>query len=251
MKKNIKLLIAYDGTRFFGWQKTNTGPSIEEELEKALERLLQEKVSLQAASRTDRGVHAEGQVVNFFTEKDVGFLQRGLNAVLPQEIRVKLVEERDPSFHPTLHSTGKEYLYNLCSGNVQLPFHRTTSWHYPASLALAEMQKAAAQLIGTHDFSAFCNDNKLSTRTGICTLQAIKITPLEQQRFQFQIIGDNFLYKMVRNIVGTLVYVGAGKISNDAIAEILASRNRTAAGVTAPAHGLTLQRVLYLPLYSK
>lgn len=240
------MLVAYEGTHYLGWQKTGAGQSIEETLENALRQVLREEISLQAASRTDRGVHAEGQVVNFLTKtEDLRLIKRGVNAVLPKNIAVKKVEIAEASFHPTLDTKGKEYHYFICHGSVQLPFHRNFSWHIPAPLALEEMKKAARYLIGTRDFSAFCNEQALSTRTGVCTLREITLTSQADERLCIAVIGDNFLYKMVRNLVGTLVYVGMGKISADTIPEILESRDRTRAGITAPAHGLFLKEVFY------
>ncbi len=246
--KNIKLLVAYEGTSYFGWQKTKMGPSIEECLEKVLAQILQEDVALQAASRTDRGVHAEGQVVNFLTTKldlDLSRLQHGLNGLLPDDISIREVEQAAMDFHPTLQTKGKEYHYQICNAHLQLPFFRHISWHYHLPLALDEMRLAAVDLIGEHDFSTFCNELALSTADQICTLSRIDIQPLEQERLLISITGDHFLYKMVRNIVGTLVYVGAGKIPASALSMILKSRDRKQAGITAPAHGLSLKQVFY------
>jgi tRNA pseudouridine38-40 synthase len=243
---NLKLLVSYDGTDYFGWQKTQTGKSIEETLENALRQILREEITLQAASRTDRGVHAEGQVVNFVTQaSDLHLVHRGVNAVLPRNISVKSVEIAEPSFHPTLDSKGKEYHYHICPVPVQLPFYRSFSWHVPTPLALEEMKQAAQLLLGTRDFSEFCNEQADSKRSGICTLRSIELEMLSDGRLQIVVIGDNFLYKMVRNLVGTLVYVGMGKIKAENIPDILESRDRTRAGVTAPAQGLLLKRVFY------
>jgi tRNA pseudouridine38-40 synthase len=148
--KNLKLLLSYDGTSYLGWQKTAMGPSIEEELEKALSQILQHPVALQAASRTDAGVHAEGQVVNFFTEKEI--LQKSINGVLPKDISVLKLEEAHEAFHPTIDCRGKEYHYFVCTGNTQLPFHRRFSWHFNFPLEVEKMKKAAALLVGKHDF---------------------------------------------------------------------------------------------------
>lgn len=248
---NIKMIVAYDGTAYLGWQKTKTGKSIEAELECALKRILQEEVELQAASRTDRGVHADGQVVNFFTTQpnlDLGLLRKGLNAVLPKDISVKSLEMADCAFHPTLNCTAKEYQYTICNTAVQLPFYRQSSWHVRPTLKLEEMRKAAQLLIGKHDFSAFCNERSLWSKDSVCQLFEITITPFDEERLRISIIGDHFLYKMVRNIVGTLVYVGMGKLSSEAVSAILAKKDRTQGGITAPAHGLTLKHVFYTPV---
>lgn len=248
MKNNIKLVVAYDGTGYLGWQKTFTGRSIEEELQKVLEQILQETVLLQAASRTDAGVHAQGQVVNFFTAKELDFdlLKHGLNCLLPKDIVVLKACQAHPEFHPTLDSIGKEYHYAVCTGPVQLPQHRFYSWHFPKSLASESIRKAAQLLIGERDFAAFCNFKKNSNYENyVRKVTDITIEELQSERWLIKITGNSFLYKMVRNLVGTLMYVGAGKIAVDAIPTILEGRNRTLAGMTAPAHGLILHKVLY------
>jgi tRNA pseudouridine38-40 synthase len=162
MTRNIKLILAYDGTRFFGWQKTSMGPSIEEELEKALSQILQHPIHLQAASRTDAGVHAEGQVSNFFTEKAFSLkrLQKSLNALLPKEISILQVDQMPLSFHPTLDNRGKAYNYSVCLGPAQLPFYRHTSWHLPYPIDIDAMQQVALYLKGRHDFAAFTNEKQ-------------------------------------------------------------------------------------------
>lgn len=245
MKQNIRLLIAYDGTSFFGWQKTNAGPSVEGTLQSVLEQILQEKVALQAASRTDRGVHAEGQVVNFLTEKSIPS-KRSLNQLLPPSIRVLDLQEASPTFHPTLDAKGKLYSYALCMGESQAPFFRHFSWHVPDLLKLQDMQKASHYLIGEHDFTSFCNFRENITYSDkIRRVENIDFIPLENNRLLIAIRGNHFLYKMVRNLVGTLVTVGRGKMEPERIPEILAAKHRPQAGVTAPAHGLTLKEIYF------
>ena len=247
MSTNYKLLIAYKGTHYKGWQKTALGNSIEEMLERSIHQILRKTVPLQAASRTDAGVHAEGQVVNFLTDAPLPNLRRflhGLNGTLPRDIRILSIEKTALSFHPTLHAIGKHYTYWICNQPVQLPFYRDLSWHFPYPLHIDLMQKSAEHLLGTHDFSAFCNERSLWTRDPVCTLTSIQIQPIDT-RLCICIKGDHFLYKMVRNLVGTLAYVGCGKIPLDAIPSILSNQARVRAGVTAPAHGLSLNKVLY------
>lgn len=232
----FKVILSYDGTRYFGWQKTITGPSIQEELEKAIFQITGERVLPEAASRTDRGVHAEGQVVQFALQKggDPLRLQRGLNAVLPSDIRV--VEMTPLAFHPTLDAVGKEYHYRLSLEPVQDPIDRLYSWHFPYPLDLKKIEEASKDLIGTHDFSAFANEEE---KDPICTVASIDFKGC------FRIQGNRFLYKMVRNIVGTLIYIGSGKLATDSIPQILDSRDRKKGGITAPAHGLHLHQVFY------
>jgi len=244
--RNLKMTIAYDGTDFLGWQKTKMGSSIEEELEKAASRILRSPAEFQAASRTDAGVHAQAQVVNFFSDSLIPFsrLQKSLNSLLPLGISVLSIEEAAPQFHPTLHCSGKEYHYSVCFSPSQLPFHRRFSWHFPYPLDIAQMQAAAPFLIGTHDFSAFANELK---NDNVRQIDAITIDPLPNDRLVIRILGKSFLYKMARNIAGTLLYVGCGKIKKDDLPSILKSCDRKLAGVTAPAHGLSLQQVFYAP----
>lgn len=247
--KNIKLVIAYDGSAYLGWQKTKEGPSIEESLQDLLEQILQEKISLQAASRTDAGVHAQGQVVNFFSSNtaiDLPRLQYSLNCLLPRDIVVRSIQHVPDDFHPTLHCVGKEYRYTICNSSMQLPHHRFYSWHCPFELNLEAMRHALNILIGTHDFSAFCNVKKnASYEDHIREVKSISIVNLPENRLEVHVTGNHFLYKMVRNIVGTLVYVGKGMLTVESIAQLLIDRDRTHAGITAPAHGLSLHQVYY------
>lgn len=248
---NIKLVIAYFGASFAGWQKTKMRPSIEETLEKTLRQILQHEVKLQAASRTDAGVHAEGQVVNFKTSKSLCLksLQHSLNGMLPKAIAVVSAEEMPTDFHPTLSCLKKEYEYQICHDFLQMPFFRQTSWHFPFSLDVEQMEKAAGHLIDTHDFSTFCNERALWDRDPVCRIEKIEILPHREKRLSICMIGDHFLFRMARNIAGTLAYVGCGKMKAEQIPMILSGKDRTLAGITAPAHGLILKRVFYPSSY--
>jgi tRNA pseudouridine38-40 synthase len=246
--RNILLILSYLGTPFAGWQKTKQASSIEEMLEIALKRILkQDLIKLQAASRTDAGVHAHAQVAHFYTENpiDLSLLRRALNGTLPKEISVLHLREVPLEFHPTLGALKKEYRYQICNAPIQLPFHRHTSWHVPQPLDLDALQRAAQILLGTHDFSAFCNERKLWDRDPVCHLEEISLSLLSQHRFSLSVIGDHFLYKMMRNIVGTLIYVARGKLRESDLVPILQSKQRARAGITAPAHGLCLHRIYY------
>jgi tRNA pseudouridine38-40 synthase len=247
--QNIKLIVAYDGRNYRGWQKTPMGPSIEGALQSILEQILQHPTPLQAASRTDAGVHARGQVVNFLTMKhplDLNRLKISLNSLLPKDVVVLSIEKMDYSFHPTLDCKGKEYRYYLCYGSTQFPQNRFYSWHYPHSLQIDEMRKSTHFFLGKHDFSAFCNVKHHETYTDFKReIHQLNILNIDEQRLCIQIRGNHFLYKMVRNIVGTLVYIGSGKILKESIPGILQSGYRPNAGVTAPAHGLFLHLIDY------
>ncbi len=250
MTANYQLIIAYNGTHYKGWQKTALGNSIEQMLEKSLEQLLGKKIPLQAASRTDAGVHAEGQVVNFLIEQPLPDLRKflhGINGTLPKDIRALSIAPMPIDFHPTLQAAGKHYQYWICNDAIQYPFYRHLSWHFPYPLDLQKMEQAAQLLLGTHDFSAFCNERQLWTRNPVCTLNSLTISQEDQRRVCISVTGDHFLYKMVRNLVGTLAYVGCGKIPLEAVTEILSNKMRSLAGMTAPAHGLCLKEVFYSP----
>lgn len=248
MENNYKLTLAYEGTHYYGWQQTIDGPSIEETLKNALEQLLRHPITLQAASRTDRGVHAAGQVVNFRSSNTpfspLSLLQ-SLNKILPKDISITGLEIAPFAFHPTLDSTGKEYHYTLRNHTTADPFTRHRAWHIPRPLNLSLMHQAATHLLGTHDFTAFTNTRFPKHENTVCTLDEINIEALENHTLCIRIIGDHFLYKMVRNIVGTLAYTGLEKISPSSLPTILTQRERKSGGVTAPAHGLTLARVFY------
>lgn len=246
--RNIVLKVSYDGTAYLGWQKTPDGKSIEETLESAITRILNHRVQLQAASRTDAGVHAQSQFVNFFTEKSIALyrLAFGINALLPKDIVILDIFDADLGFHPTLDCHLKEYAYNICFGRTQSPLRRHYSWHTPPELDLAAMNRSAKLLTGTHDFEAFCNVRRnFIYKDYVRDVSSITLEPLPDSRLLITICGKNFLYKMVRNIVGTLVHIGQGKISEKEIPHLLESRDRRLIGVTAPGHGLCLQRVIY------
>ncbi len=229
--QSYALTVSYFGLPYYGWQKTKSGPSVQEELEKALSKILHEDILCEAASRTDRGVHANGQIVQFYTDKTPPvLLQRALNGTLPKTIKVHEIKAVPLNFHPTLDAKCKTYHYTLCFGQDQDLFHRHTSWHYPHSLELEKMKLAAAMRIGTFDFTAYTTK---PPKNPICTLSKIEFTLLGENRLQIAITGDRFLYKMARRLSGTLADIGAGKIGLEEI------------GVTAPSHGLSLYKIYY------
>ncbi len=232
---NIRALVAYEGTRYFGWQKTRMGPSIQEALGDVLSQVLGQTVEIQAASRTDRGVHARGQVVNFFVHAplDLQVLMRRCNALLPCDIRFISMEEAHENFHPTLDSKGKEYRYYICTHTAQLPVYRLFSWHYPCLLSLHDMEEAAKSFISMRDFSPFAAKGD-ERKDPVCRIDNCAITPLSFHRYCITVTGNRFLYKMVRNLAGTIAYIGSGKTDN-------ADR----AAFCAPAHGLHLYKVQY------
>lgn len=240
----FRAVISYDGTCYFGWQTTRVGPSIQEALASALLNATQEKAIPEAASRTDRGVHAEGQVVSFSLKKDWDpyRLTRALNAHLPKDIRVLSIENVPLDFHPTLQAKQKEYHYRISNCPFQLPIHGLYTWHFHSPINVDLMQEASRKLEGKHDFTAFANEKE---KNPICTIHSIGFDWLDPVRLQISLQGDRFLYKMARNLAGTLLYIGSGKLAPDCIVSLLQSKDRKKAGVTAPAHGLFLHRVIY------
>lgn len=244
---NIKLVLAYDGSDFFGWQETFEGQTIEGSLRKILQDILQENIQLQAASRTDAGVHAEGQVVHFFTQKklDLERLQKSLNALLPATIRVMDVENKELSFHPTLDNIGKEYHYHVYHGKILPPKERITCWHIYKELSLDLMEMAIPAFLGKKDFSAFCNVSNIEKANKEAHLFEISLISESRCKLKIVVRGDNFLYKMVRNIVGTLISVGKNEIAVQSIPLLFEKKDRKLAAMTAPAHGLTLMKIFY------
>lgn len=241
---NYKLIVSYDGKDFFGWQHSPGFRTVEQVLQETIETKLQHSVTLQAASRTDAGVHAAGQVVNFLSPHKLNGTSfcLGLNKLLPDDLRLCGATEAPLTFHPTLDNKGKEYRYKIQLGIYQNPLLRHHAWHVYYPVDMSVMKDAAKLLIGTHDFEGLCN--KHETDSTIRTVHSIEIVELENC-IEVRITGDNFLYKMVRNIVGTLIDIARGKLSLSDIPKILTEKNRIYAGVTAPAHGLTLHRLFY------
>lgn len=241
--KNIKITLSYDGTNYFGWQKTKFGPSIEEEIEKAFFILFKEKFQLQVASRTDKNVHAKKQIANFFIDKeiDLEFLKYKLNCLLPKDIRILNLENVALDFHPTLNCIKKHYQYNICHLPFQYPHKRFYSWHIHHILDLTKMNEAKKIFIGKHNFLAFSNRHEENPVREIYEINIMK----ENDQISINVIGNSFLYKMMRNIVGSLVEVGKGKLSISDLKKILDSHQRKKPFVTAPAHGLFLFDLFY------
>ncbi len=242
--RNIKLSLEYDGTNYCGWQIQPNGVTIQGVLTEFLNRLEGKPVTLHGAGRTDAGVHALNQIASFFTEKTLPChkLRRAINGNLPLDIRVTEVEEMPLDFHARFSAKGKSYSYQLAVGEIVSPFEYRYFYHYPCNLDLEKMQLGANLLLGTHDFSAFATQPE--TNSCVRTVTSISLTQ-KQDKIVFQVEGNGFLRYMVRTIVGTLLEVGRGKIVPENISNILASGERSKAGATAPACGLTLLKVNY------
>jgi tRNA pseudouridine38-40 synthase len=243
--RTLKITLAYDGTRFVGWQRQAKGESIQGLLEDALARFEGGPVTAHGAGRTDAGVHALGQVASARVTfaQNPATLVRALNANLPGEIRVVSVEDADDSFHARFSASGKTYRYRIRDTPVADPFERAFEWHLPEALSLDAMSQAATLIVGTHDFSAFRSvgsDASSTVRT---------VTRSEWRHsagaLTYEIAGDGFLRHMVRAIVGTLVEVGRGWRQADEIPALLARGTRAEAGATAPPQGLFLVSVDY------
>jgi tRNA pseudouridine38-40 synthase len=251
--RTLKLTLAYDGTRFVGWQRQPNGESVQGLLEAALEEFEGAAIAVHGAGRTDAGVHASGQVASVCLEcpHDCATLARGLNARLPPDIRVILIEEAPPGFHARFSARSKTYRYLIANTPTAGLFERAYVWHLREPLNLEAMSLAARAVEGTHDFSAFQSagsDTSGTVRT-IAHSAFRHLDPrsefLSEGVIAYEITGDGFLRHMVRAIVGTLVEVGRGWRTVDSMMELVAGETRSAAGATAPPHGLFLVRVDY------
>jgi tRNA pseudouridine38-40 synthase len=242
------LVVEYDGTGLCGWQRQANGPTVQGHLEAALGELLSHEVTVAGASRTDAGVHASGQVASFRTERTIPLhgVRRGLNSLLPDAIAIASATDAAEDFHPRFSATGKHYRYLLFTRAERSPRWRDRAWHHTLPLDPGAMRAAAAALIGEHDFAAF-RAAGCTARTTVRRIDRIEIsdTPGEPWVVAIDVHGNAFLRNMVRILVGTLVEVGQGRRPIGQVAEILASKDRTRAGITAPARGLELVSVGY------
>ena len=246
MRKNYRLWLCYDGTRRRGWQKQgNTDNTIQAKLETLLSRLLEQRVEVAGAGRTDAGVHARRQCCSFRadTERSCNIMLTELRKYLPEDIGALSLEEAPERFHARLSATEKTYVYRVWNSETPNVFERRYVYVWPGELELGEMRRAAAMLLGTHDFSAFCTA-KGKKKSAVRTLYALEIERRgEELRFTFR--GDGFLYNMVRSLTGTLLEVGSGQRGAESVREALEAGDRARAGFTAPAHGLTLWDIKY------
>lgn len=245
--RTVKLLIAYDGTAYCGWQRQANGPTIQAAIEDAFAPLLGVTPTVTGAGRTDTGVHALGQVASVRITSDLGVdaIRRALNVRLAPDIRILSVEDAAADFHARFAALGKTYRYRVVTTEIVSPFDRWFVWHLPARLNLEAVRAAAAHLCGRHDFVVFQSAHSSVTET-VRTITRLAIHPTGDGFF-VEVHGDGFLRHMVRAIVGTLVDVGAGRRDPDSMPALLRSRTRHQAGDTAPASGLTLVSVDYPP----
>ena len=241
----ILLTISYDGTAYCGWQYQDNGPSIQNEIEQALQKALGGFARVTGASRTDAGVHALGQRAHFDTESRIPpekypFV---LNRFLPPDIRVTEGKQVPPDFHARFDAVGKWYTYRIHNAPHPSALYRNLTAHVPLPLDDEKMRKSVRQLLGTHDFAAFAATGG-QAKTTVRTIDAASVLR-EGTEITLKIHGNGFLYNMVRIIAGTLIYIGQGKLEEDCFARAIESGNRLDLGVTAPACGLELTRVEY------
>jgi tRNA pseudouridine38-40 synthase len=243
--RNVRILVAYDGARFCGWQRQDGFESVQQALEEALLAATGQRATVHGAGRTDTGVHAAGQVAHFHvgTRLDDDRLRHALNAHCPAGVVVRAAETCADDFHARFSARSKRYAYHVVTTRfrpaIGAQHAHWTSW----PLDVARMRRAARALVGRHDFAAFGNTGSPRSTT-VRTVHHLRFVA-RRERFFFVIQGDGFLYNMVRTIAGTLIDVGRGKLGEDAPARALASRDRDDAGPTAPACGLHLVSVQY------
>jgi tRNA pseudouridine38-40 synthase len=246
MQKKFKLVIEYDGTAYHGWQRQKSDRSIQAEIEKALAVMTRQTVPLAASGRTDAGVHALGQVAHFVCETAIEpeafFL--GLNSLLPEDIVVKACENVPVDFHARYDARRKTYRYRILNRTAPTAIDSRYVWHIRQKLQIGTMRAAAIHVVGRHDFKAFEGTGSPRTST-VRTVFRAQLDQGAKDGLVFEIEGDGFLRYMVRNIVGTLVEVGRGKITPSDFKSILESKDRTRAGATAPPQGLFLVAVDY------
>ena len=246
MRKNYRMLIRYDGTRYNGWQRQkDTDNTIQAKIESVLSRMEDAPVEIVGAGRTDAGVHALGQVANVHleTERTPEEIREYLNSYLPDDIGVVSVEQVSSRFHARYNAARKTYRYRISKDKAYHVFDRRYVAMSPGPLDLEAMKLATLQLMGEHDFKAFCGNPRMR-KTTVRTLYSIRIEETDTE-IDITFVGNGFLQYMVRILVGTLIEVGEGKRDPLSMTPLLASRDRTMAGPTAPAKGLTMIKVEY------
>ena len=249
--RNLKLILAYDGSEFAGWQVQPDAVSVQGTLASAIGRITGENVLPQGSGRTDAGVHALAQVATFATESSVPTANfvKALNDILPASVRVLEVEEAAPDFHARKSARAKTYRYRIYRAAICPPFLARYLWHYPFPLDEQAMVRAAGLVEGEHDFTSFAAVDPERGQEGmpVSNLREIFSSSWERQgdEFVYTVRGSGFLHHMVRNLVGTFILVGKGTLQAADVTRILEARNRSAAGATAPASGLYLVNVEY------
>jgi len=244
--RNIRLTIEYDGTNYFGWQTQKSGPTIQEILENAIEKITKKRVKLIGSGRTDTGVHALGQVANFKTESTLSpqLFQMALNSILPKDIVITKSHEVDMDFHSQFNSKSKTYLYRILNRAYPSALERQRAWFIPFQLNIANMKEASRVLLGEHDFRAFALSINSVTST-VRNVLSVDLKLKQKYVIEFEIEATGFLKRMVRLIVGTLIPVGREKISDVEFKNILDTGEKIKFVKTAPPWGLFLKKVKY------
>lgn len=245
---NYKILVAYDGTKYSGWQIQPNATSIQSKIEDAVKIILKKHTRVIGSGRTDAGVHALGQVANFRVSEQVDLYRflRSINSILPKDIRVKHIEDAPLDFHAQYSATGKIYHYRICLEKVQSPFLRLYTYHLHDKIDIHLLKEASRLFVGTHDFTSFANEAHAGSaqKNPVRTLQRLDIV-MEEEGLRLEFEANGFLYKMVRNIVGTLLEVASGKRKIEEILHIMDAKDRKKAGKAAPPQGLCLIKVHY------
>ena len=243
--RTIRIIAAYDGTAYNGWQIQKNGRTLQGEIEKAIRKVFGKRHRVYGASRTDAGVHAKGQAAHFKTPQGIPVdrIPRALNKVLPEDIVIINAEEASPDFHSQFDARSKHYRYYIINSSIRDPFKEKYSWRVSYKLNMSLMRKEAAVLVGRHDFKSFQARDKRE-RSSVRDIYRINIKK-KRSSIIIDIEGNGFLYNMVRNITGTLVDIGRGYLPPGSMKKILHKKDRTKAGPTAPAKGLFLVEVNY------
>ena len=243
--RNLKVIMAYRGTAYHGYQKQDNSITIQETVEKCISRVLDTPTEIYGCSRTDTGVHANGYCFSVKTEKQIPIRNfiRGTNGYLPSDITLLSCEEAPEDFHARYSCRGKEYVYLIHNSECRDPFAEDLKYHYRRKMDLDLMRRASEYFVGRHDFSSFCSNASEKAST-VRTVHELRLDR-EGDLVKVTISGDGFLYNMVRIIVGTLLWVNEGKIAPEDIPVIMEKSDRRLAGKTAQAHGLYLNRVFY------
>jgi tRNA pseudouridine38-40 synthase len=247
MEQNYKIIVEYDGSNYSGWQiQKNTGQTIQQKLENALTKINKKRVQITGAGRTDAGVHAAGQSANFFLDVDIPVkkIPIALNTELPADIICKKAEKVDQDFHARYDARGKKYRYRLLNSNFNSVFVRNFVYNVYKKLDLKAMQSAAKIFEGSHDFASFCAAGS-SVESTVREIYSIDLYPADNGEIWIDVMGNGFLYNMIRILAGTLIETGLGKKTLSEMEYILQSCDRNNAGFTAPAQGLTLMKVFY------
>ena len=244
--KRIMLVVAYDGANYCGWQIQPSGKTIEEALNEALSRLLGEEIQVIGASRTDSGVHSLGNVAVFDTQTRIPpeKICYALNQRLPEDIVVQSSCEVSREFHPRRCYSEKTYEYRILNRKLPIPTLRNDTYFYYRNLDVERMQRAASFLVGRHDFKSFCSA-KTAVEDTVRKILSCTVERTPQDVIIIRVTGTGFLYNMVRIIAGTLIQAGVGERQPESVREILQKKDRSAAGPTAPAHGLTMIGIKY------